>query len=111
MTRNNRLLLRLPIAAAAIAAILLVVHYRTRSGAETGTAHAASPKDAPAAGGARVVPVLTAPVEQRDVPVWLEGLGTAAAYQQVTVRPQVEGRLDAVLFTEGQAVKRGQVLA
>ncbi len=62
-------------------------------------------------GGDRVVPVLTATAEQKDVPIWLEGLGTVAAFQQVTVRPQVDGRLDKVLFTEGQPVKQGEVLA
>jgi multidrug efflux system membrane fusion protein len=30
--------------------------------------------------------------------------------QQVTVRPQVDGRIDKVLFIEGQLVKRGEVL-
>jgi multidrug efflux system membrane fusion protein len=59
----------------------------------------------------RAVPVLLATVEKRDVPVWLEGLGSVAAFQQVSVRPQVDGRLDKVLFKEGQAVKKGQVLA
>lgn len=62
-------------------------------------------------GGDRVVPVQVATVEQKDLPIWLEGLGTVMASQQVTVRPQVDGRLDAVLFTEGQAVKKGDVLA
>jgi membrane fusion protein, multidrug efflux system len=66
-----------------------------------------------AAGGPadRVVPVQTATAEKQDVPIWLEGLGTVAAFQQVTVRPQVDGRLDKVLFAEGQPVKRGDVLA
>jgi multidrug efflux system membrane fusion protein len=59
----------------------------------------------------RAVPVLLATVEKRDVPVWLEGLGSVAAFQQVSVRPQVDGRLEKVLFKEGQAVKKGQVLA
>jgi multidrug efflux system membrane fusion protein len=64
------------------------------------------------AGGAdRVVPVQTAIAEQKDVPIWLEGLGTVAAFQQVTVRPQVDGRLDKVLFNEGQPVKKGEVIA
>jgi multidrug efflux system membrane fusion protein len=31
--------------------------------------------------------------------------------QQVTVRPQVDGRLEKVLFVEGQPVKKGEVLA
>jgi multidrug efflux system membrane fusion protein len=59
----------------------------------------------------RAVPVLLATVEKRDVPVWLEGLGSVAAFQQVAVRPQVDGRLEKVLFKEGQAIKKGQVLA
>jgi multidrug efflux system membrane fusion protein len=57
-----------------------------------------------------VVPVQVAAVERKDLPIWLEGLGTVAAVQQVTVRPQVDGRIDKVLFVEGQAVKRGEVL-
>jgi multidrug efflux system membrane fusion protein len=72
-------------------------------------AHAAA-KDAPD-GRDRAVPVAVAVAERRDVPVWLDGLGTVAAFQQVTVRPQVDGRLDKVLFHEGELVKRGQVLA
>jgi multidrug efflux system membrane fusion protein len=64
-----------------------------------------------AASGERVVPVKVAPAERADLPIWLEGLGTVTADQQVTVRPQVDGRLDKVLFTEGQPVKKGQVIA
>jgi multidrug efflux system membrane fusion protein len=59
----------------------------------------------------RPIPVLVAQAERRDVPIYLEGLGTVAAYATVTVRPRVEGRLDAVLFREGQSVRRGDVLA
>lgn len=62
-------------------------------------------------GGDRVVPVRVANAEQSDLPVWLEGLGTVQAFQQVMVRAQVDGRLDKVAFTEGQAVKKGDVLA
>ncbi len=61
--------------------------------------------------GDRVVPVQLAPVASQDFPIWLEGLGTVTAFQQVTVRPQVDGRLDKVLFTEGQVVKQGEVIA
>jgi multidrug efflux system membrane fusion protein len=58
----------------------------------------------------RVVPVLTAEVTQRDVPVWLDGLGNVSAFYTVTVKPQVDGRIDKVLFKEGQRVKKGDVL-
>jgi membrane fusion protein, multidrug efflux system len=63
------------------------------------------------AGGERAVPVLVAAAETRDVPIYLEGLGTVTAYKTVNVRSQVDGRLDRVLYREGQAVKRGEVLA
>jgi multidrug efflux system membrane fusion protein len=59
----------------------------------------------------RVVTVQVAPAQRKDLPIWLEGLGTVAAVQQVTVRPQVDGRLEKVLFVEGQPVKKGDVLA
>ena len=59
----------------------------------------------------RVVPVQIAPARRQDLPVWIEGLGNVAAVQQVTVRTQVDGRLDKVLFAEGQAVHKGDVIA
>ncbi|GEJ57108.1 efflux RND transporter periplasmic adaptor subunit [Anaeromyxobacter diazotrophicus] len=72
------------------------------------------PKGGAAAAGAqaqRPVPVAVAVAARRDVPIWLEGLGNVVAYQTVTVKPQVDGRLDQVLFREGQAVRKGDVLA
>src|SRR3954463_10251513 len=61
--------------------------------------------------GERVIPVSVAKVQQKDFPVFLDGLGTVTAYKTVTVRSQVDGRLDEVLFREGQEVKKGEVLA
>ena len=58
----------------------------------------------------RVVTVQVATAERKDLPIWLEGLGSVAAMQQVTLRPQVDGRIDKVLFVEGQPVKKGDVL-
>jgi len=57
------------------------------------------------------VPVLAVPAKLADVPVYLEGVGTARALNTVTVRPQVEGKLISVDFKEGQDVKKGQILA
>lgn len=64
-----------------------------------------------AKGGPRGVPVLTATVAVRDVPIWLTGLGTVHAFNTVTVRPRVGGTLDTINFTEGQSVEVGDVLA
>ena len=46
-----------------------------------------------------------------DVPVYLDGVGTARALNTVTVRPQVDGKLINISFTEGQEVPKGFVLA
>jgi membrane fusion protein, multidrug efflux system len=60
---------------------------------------------------ARPVSVAAAQVARRDVPIHLMGLGNVVANRTVTVKTQVDGRLQEVLFREGQAVKRGAVLA
>jgi multidrug efflux system membrane fusion protein len=57
------------------------------------------------------VPVSVAAATRRDVPIYLSGLGTVQASQTVAIHPQIEGELQDVLFTEGQHVKKGDVLA
>ncbi|MEW6450100.1 MAG: efflux RND transporter periplasmic adaptor subunit [Pseudomonadota bacterium] len=57
------------------------------------------------------VPVIAALTKRADVPVYLDGVGTARALNTVTVRPQVDGKLISVNYVEGQDVKRGFVLA
>ncbi|MGB6487295.1 MAG: efflux RND transporter periplasmic adaptor subunit [Steroidobacteraceae bacterium] len=70
-------------------------------------AHASSQHQAaPAA-----VEVSTAPVVARNVPIYLEGLGTVQAFYTVKMTAQVDGQLTQVAFVEGQQVKRGQLLA
>jgi multidrug efflux system membrane fusion protein len=56
------------------------------------------------------VPVLAATPRIQDVPVYLEGVGSVRALNNVLVRSQVDGKLIAVNFTEGQDVKKGDVL-
>jgi len=56
------------------------------------------------------VPVLAATPRVQDVPVYLDGVGAIRALNTVTVRSQVDGKLVAVNFTEGQDVKKGDVL-
>lgn len=59
----------------------------------------------------RAVSVSAARVERRDLPVYLEGLGTVIAYRSVLVRPLVDGVLEQVFFREGQLVRAGDPLA
>ncbi|MBS7809364.1 efflux RND transporter periplasmic adaptor subunit [Roseococcus sp. XZZS9] len=62
-------------------------------------------------GGGLAVPVTVAPAALRDLPVMLDALGTVQALNTITVRSQVDGILVEVAFTEGQEVRRGDVLA
>jgi membrane fusion protein, multidrug efflux system len=61
----------------------------------------------PAAPG---VPVTAGTVEAKDVPVFLNGIGTVQAFNMVTIKSRVDGQLVAVNFTEGQEVKIGDQL-
>jgi membrane fusion protein, multidrug efflux system len=77
---------------------------------------ATAPGAGAASGGAAstagtAVPVTTARVQQGDVPIVLEGLGTVMPLNTATIRTQVPGTLETVDFVEGQDVKRGQTLA
>jgi multidrug efflux system membrane fusion protein len=61
------------------------------------------------AGGPLAVAV--AKVGIADVPVMLNALGTVTPLATVSVRPQVTGPITRILFTEGQMVRAGEVLA
>ena len=55
--------------------------------------------------------VTTAAATRGDVPVYATGLGAVQASLTVAIHSQVEGQLQDVLFTEGQQVNKGDVLA
>ncbi|HKO98737.1 MAG TPA: efflux RND transporter periplasmic adaptor subunit [Pyrinomonadaceae bacterium] len=51
-----------------------------------------------------------AEVVQKTVPIYSEFVGQTAANQTVEVRARAQGMLEKVLFTEGAAVRKGQIL-
>jgi membrane fusion protein, multidrug efflux system len=57
------------------------------------------------------VPVTVEPVTRQNVPVYLTALGTVQALNNVTINPQVAGQMMTINFKEGQAVKKGDVIA
>ena len=61
--------------------------------------------------GGGPVPVVAGKVEQKDMPIYLDGLGTVQAFNTVTVHSRVDGALVQVNFLEGQDVKTGDLLA
>jgi len=59
----------------------------------------------------RPVPVTVAPVQSKTMPIYLNELGSATAYNTVTIKSRVDGQLLSVNVREGQKVSKGQVLA
>jgi multidrug efflux system membrane fusion protein len=116
------------LALAALAALAWYLTHRPPEAPGGGTAIAASgagrggsaPTGGPAGGpggggrgGARGAPPSTvgvATAARADLPVVLDALGTVTPAITVTVRPQVSGQISQVLYTEGQIVKKGQLL-
>jgi multidrug efflux system membrane fusion protein len=91
-------------AVAAVAAVVVYVTVMPAVQKQAAGRRAQMKADAP-------VPVVDAPARIADMPVYLNGVGTAKARNTVTVRPQVDGKILSIKFKEGQEVKRGEVLA
>ena len=89
---------RLTMAAALLAASLSLSACSDRQG------NAQTPAAPPA------VPVGVATAEQQVVPVQVTGVGNVQANTTVGVKAQVAGQIQAVHFTEGGEVKRGELL-
>lgn len=105
MTKAFKTTLKLACACLAIAAIgtsAYVIHARDA---------ADRTPSAPSVVVAHAVPVIATKVQQHDVPIVLEGLGTVTPLNTATIRTQVQGTLESVDFVEGKQVKRGDVLA
>src|SRR5438552_12139333 len=57
-----------------------------------------------------VRPVLVAKVTTKDVPLYLDEIGTCAAYETVQVQAQVSGQIMQRHFQDGAEVKKGDLL-
>lgn len=57
------------------------------------------------------VPVRIATAQESTIDVVYRAIGTATAYNTVTVRARVDGELQEILFEDGQKVEKGDVLA
>jgi len=60
---------------------------------------------------ARAIPVVAVPSRSGDLPIYIDGLGTATALNTVVVRTRVDGELVKIAFVEGQLVREGDLLA
>jgi multidrug efflux system membrane fusion protein len=57
------------------------------------------------------IPVVAGTVSAQNVPIYLRGIGTIIAYNTDIVRSQIQGQLTQIAFTEGHAVRAGDLLA
>jgi membrane fusion protein, multidrug efflux system len=62
-------------------------------------------------GAERLLPVTAVAARKGDINIYVTGLGTITAYNTVTLKTRVDGELVKVAFTEGQLVKKGDLLA
>ncbi len=79
-------------------------------GRGTSAGGAGATAGSPGAMAGRAVPVVTATAMRQDVPVYMSGIGSIKAFNTISITPQVSGAITQVAFTEGQMVKRGDVL-
>ena len=61
--------------------------------------------------GPMTISVAVAKAETRDVPVYLQGLGSVEAFNTVVVKSRLDGQLVEIHFKEGQEVNKGDLLA
>lgn len=100
------------IALACVLALAALAWFLTHRPAPSGSPQAAAGRGGFGTRGATPPStVAVARARLANVPVLLDSLGTVTPLTTVTVRPQVSGVLAKVLFTEGQMVKKGQLLA
>jgi len=96
----------MPIAIGCVLGSVILLAGALSTGCEAkGVSGASTGPDADAA-----MPVTVATATREDVPVQVQAIGWAEAYATVTIRPQVEGQLTEIHFTEGQQIKIGDLL-
>jgi len=61
--------------------------------------------------GPQAISVAVAKAEIRDLPVFLNGLGSVDAFNTVVVKSRIDGQIVQIAFREGQEVNKGDLLA
>jgi multidrug efflux system membrane fusion protein len=78
---------------------------------EKTTAAAGPTKGGPGGGrGDMAIPVTVAKATQKDVPIQAEVIGSIEAFSSVVLKPQISGQILEAHFTEGEFVKKGQLM-
>jgi len=94
-----------------VLAVLVGGFFLWRGTRKPPTANAAGRRGNADGNGAQGVPVIVAAAQRRDLPIYLDGLGSVEAFYTVTVKSRVDGEMMEVRFKEGQEVHKGDLLA
>lgn len=89
-----------------ISMLLLLAAVFTTACSQSGPGPSSARANAP-----QSIPVTVSLAQQQDLPIFLNGLGSVAAYYTVNVKSRVDGQLVEVKFREGEFVKKGDLLA
>lgn len=93
-----------------LTAALCVAAIVAGCGRESGSAKGGKQGKGPGGSNAPIAAIIGT-VMQKDVPIYLDGLGTVQAFNTVTVRSRVDGQLKKLSFKEGEDVRAGELLA
>jgi len=96
--------------AGCILAAMVVAAIVAGCGRQSGSAKGGKQGRGPGGSNAPVAAIIGT-VIQKDVPIYLDGLGTVQAFNTVTVRSRVDGQLKKLSLKEGQDVQAGELLA
>jgi membrane fusion protein, multidrug efflux system len=99
-----------PVIGKLIAIIALLAVAAGAAVALTAKNRSASRAAAPAAVLPPPITVVAVLVQSHDVPIYLRGVGTVIAFNNVIVRSQITGQLVKIAFRQGQSVKKGDLL-
>jgi len=99
-----KLLLVLGVVIALVATGILAVRRKSQSAT-------AGKSGTPGRGASGPTTAVVGTVTNKEVPIYLDGLGTVQAFNTVTVRSRVDGQLQKVAFQEGHDVLVGDLLA
>ena len=92
-----------------VVALLVVLGiFFVRRGHEKSASQGKGPPDGQSSN--QPISVVIGKVTEKDVPIYLDGLGTVQAFNTVTVRSRVDGQLIKVAFREGDEVRAGDLL-
>jgi multidrug efflux system membrane fusion protein len=103
-----------------VACVVLLAFSRSRKAAQAGDSNAPGAGQSQGQGrggrgghggmGNMPVPVAVSEAFRKDMPQYLNGLGSVQAFYTVTLKTRVDGEVQQVYFKEGQDVKKGELL-